>query len=151
MTYFKKLEIKFFGIWRREAWRAPLPNVVRPCCREAAALRGTRHAKRGGAAAEMGHNVKWVTTRDKGAPESLSDITRPSIQRDLKSREGARGVQRRAAASRQQGLTTLARQVNKLWSRGPLALFFRARHQRRACGAARLLSTFPSDGRELET
>ena len=27
-----------------------LPNVVRPCCREAAALRGARHAKRGGAA-----------------------------------------------------------------------------------------------------
>ena len=28
--------------------RAALPNVVRPCCREAAALRGDRHAKRGG-------------------------------------------------------------------------------------------------------
>ena len=27
-----------------------LPNVVRPCCREAAALRGARHAKRCGAA-----------------------------------------------------------------------------------------------------
>ena len=27
-----------------------LPNVVRPCCREAAALPGARHAKRGGAA-----------------------------------------------------------------------------------------------------
>ena len=49
-----------------------LPNVVRPCCREAAALRGARHAKRGGrrsraAAApraaifiEMGHNVRQV-------------------------------------------------------------------------------------------
>ena len=42
-----------------------LPNVVRPCCREAAALRGARHAKRGGAARlpffnffEMGHNVR---------------------------------------------------------------------------------------------
>ena len=31
-----------------------LPNVVRPCCREAAALRGARHAKRGAA----GHNVR---------------------------------------------------------------------------------------------
>ena len=30
-----------------------LPNVVRPCCREAAALRGARHAKRGGAAAQQ--------------------------------------------------------------------------------------------------
>ena len=43
----------------------PCLNVVRPCCREAAALRGARHAKRGGAtrlrssrAAEMGHNVR---------------------------------------------------------------------------------------------
>ena len=30
-----------------------MPNVVRPCCREAAALRGARHAKRGGAAAQQ--------------------------------------------------------------------------------------------------
>ena len=30
-----------------------MSNVVRPCCREAAALRGARHAKRGGAAAQQ--------------------------------------------------------------------------------------------------
>ena len=38
--------------------RMLLPNVVRRCCREAAALRCARHAKRGGAAVEMGHNVR---------------------------------------------------------------------------------------------
>ena len=40
------------GAWKmlRATGHAPLPNVVRPCCREAAALRGARHAKRGGAA-----------------------------------------------------------------------------------------------------
>ena len=37
-----------------------LPNVVRPCCREAAALRGAHHAKRGGAAAPR--NVRQMLT-----------------------------------------------------------------------------------------
>ena len=43
--------------------------AVRPCCREAAALRGARHAKRGGAAAvqprrEKGHNRTIRETRE---------------------------------------------------------------------------------------
>ena len=63
------------------------------CCREAAALRGARHASRGGAAAAPrapGNGSQRETRLD------LFDVVRPSFASkriDLKSREGARGVQ----------------------------------------------------------
>ena len=57
LTCYATVDFKFFHEFK--AWE---PNVVRPCCREAAALRGASHAKQPHKIfnlkfSEMGHNV----------------------------------------------------------------------------------------------
>ena len=63
-----------------------LPNVVRPCCREAAALRGARHAMRGCAAAaprapggEMGHNVRQREAMTVGCKPTTKRLPVPCL------------------------------------------------------------------------
>ena len=71
-----------------------LPNVVRPCCREAAwaAFRGARHAKRGGRRSapgkifnlnffEMGHNVRQALLGRFGFDKRGRDQGRASRDR----------------------------------------------------------------------